>query len=183
MEDIKDPLIYKGVSFEIRPNRFGTSRLLFPLAGKLNEAMQEAVKDIIITPEYVRYSAIMDEYEQINNSLENTKLLEPNGEAETKLKEETLTKTEYDLQQVRLRLNEPVLRAIQELYLYRIGSARLTFINDPANVKIMCEALLIGDVSVIDFENPDEEYWALTDKVRDFFLITEQQIKTLLKGY
>lgn len=178
MEEIE----YKGNKFTIKANRLNVSRLLFPLTEQLNEAISKATREIISTVEYTRYSALQDEYNEIQSEIGRMKDLKPANEIEEKSKQENILQAEKHLKEAQKKLNEPILQDIQKRYAYKMGSARLLFINDPANVKIMCEALLEGDISVIQFDNPDEDYWKLSDAVRDFFLVMEQQIKGLLFG-
>lgn len=178
MEEIKPPVItYKGLEFSIKPNRLNVSRYLIPLAAKLRKAEREATKLTIITPEYIRYSAIQDTISVMEADLKRNEDLTPANEAEQKSKDDTIAKNKEHIKAEEDKLKEPALQDMAQQYMDEVLAQRIQFFIDTDNIKILCQALLEGEINSIDFDNLDDDFWTLVDTLRDFFLIIETKTR------
>ncbi len=172
-----EKLKYNGVEFTIKANRLAVSQYLLPLTIKYRNAEREATKRIRSNPDYVRFSALQGEVMEVQAELERVSKLEANNEPEEKSKQETIKQVKEALKLAESRLDEPVLVDIAQEYADIIWGLRLQFTSDIENSKQLAMALLDGDISVIDYNNPTDEFWELQDVLTEVFFSTEQQTR------
>jgi hypothetical protein len=165
-EKVKVPTVkYKKLVFGIRPDNLNRSRLLIPLVAELRKAEREAVKETVNTPDYFRYSTVLNEIDVYEKDIKDAK----GKKNEKEIIEAGRANIEKNLKQ----LNEPVLVSIAQRYMDELLMCRIKFSVDVNNIKVMAEAFLAGDVSKIDFENLDDDFWSLAETLQLFFYAIE----------
>lgn len=163
---------YKGTEFQIRENTLLIKESAVPLLVKYRKLQLEYLDDFD--------TSLIDEYEdkiktfetaieQVKNNLE---LNQYNSEDKRKEDELYLESTEQKLEAKRVEfMNDKQVKIIQKAKQEIIGLAIMQLCYDKELIKRLLNKLLIGDLSIIDYESEDYLPFAL-GAVTYFFTIS-----------
>lgn len=174
-------VIYKGVTFEVRKNFIGVGRAISDLINKYDDSMTVEPLWLMRLPEFKEYSLCVHNCRIIRKDIETqeAKLKATRDSKLQKSIKSSIDKAEKDFEAERSVLTAPAVSAVAARYSTIESQVRFEFINDPDNIKAAAEALLVGDLSQIDFGNYDEDLVKFRDQLFDVFFYTKSRIQQL----
>lgn len=164
-------VIYKGITFEIRKNFIGVGRAINDLITKHDDSMTVEPLWLMRLPEFKEYSLCIHNCRVIRQDIEKQEE-KLKATRDTKLQKklrDIIAKETADFQKESGVLDNPAVAAVAARYTAIEHQVRFEFINDPDNIRAAAEALLVGDLSQIDFNTFDEGFVSFRDMLFDVF--------------
>lgn len=162
---------YKKHTFDVRGNYLGVGEKLHDLNMAYDDEELLAPLWVKRIPEYEEYITILNEartymleIKKYENELSKTRDAKKKKEINT-----VLAKYRKAYDSALKNLEKPVISAIAMRMARMNESIRMKFVNNMDNFKKCAEALLIGDLSVIEWDNPDNDLVKLRNDLFGFF--------------
>ncbi len=175
---------YKGIVFEVRKNFLGVGRDICALINKHDDNMVLEPLWLMRLPEFKEYSLCVHNCRIIRQDITEmeAKLKATKDTKLTKTLKASIAKAYEDFNKESRILDSPAVAAIAARYTAIEKQVRFEFVNDPENIKAAAEALLIGDLSRIDFEHVDDDFLEFRDKLFDVFFYMKSRMLPQLTG-
>jgi len=157
---------YKGTDFQVKDNVLGIGKVISEYSAKFEDDMAIAQYTIIRMPDYGLYAITIHNISMIANDLKELqeKIKTAKGKTKTDL-QKAIKSDEKAIEKEAERLKDPVM----EFIFNRVTNIRkevlFGFQNDTEIFKTLCDTLLTGDTSKINYTEPDDELIELRDKV------------------
>lgn len=163
-------VVYKGHRFDVRQNMLGVGKELAAVLYRHQDNNLINALHIYRLPEYDRYLSIMNESGIILKDITAQKAkLKMASRSDAKKLNEIIAKGEADYAMTVNSLKTAAILKVS-LAVNNIDTIdNFSFRNDIDNLRDVCNALLIGDLSVIDYDNPDNDLKQLADTVFNVF--------------
>jgi hypothetical protein len=162
---------YKNTEFGVRPNALGVGAVIAKLAAAYEDDLLISRYHVMRLPEYDRYLLVMNNYSQISADLEvqEAKLKKAKTAADKKTLKAIIDKDKKAIAAELKQLQEPAIFAISMRMKNIANEVMFGFKNNTDNLKALCDALLIGDTSVINYDEPDADLVKLQGEVFEVF--------------
>lgn len=168
---------YKNNDFTIRENALGIGAVISKLAAAYEDELLLARYHVMRLPDYEQYQSVMRDINQISlDYREQSAKLKKAKQSEKKKLQGIVNADKKALDAQFEVLQKPALNAIANRMTSISNEVLFGFINNTDNLKVLCDALLIGDTSVIEYDNPDEDLLALRDKIFEVFFSIKASI-------
>lgn len=170
-------LKYKGTEFKVKQNALGVGEAISKLAAAYEDELLLARYHVMRLPDYEQYQMIMYNLSQIGQDYrEQSAKLKKAKQSEKKKLQGIVNADKKALDAQFEVLQKPALNAIANRMTSISNEVLFGFINNTDNLKVLCDALLIGDTSVIEYDNPDKDLLALRDKIFEVFFSIKASI-------
>lgn len=164
-------LKYKKHTFTVRDNFLGVGEKLHELNMQLDDSELLEPLWIYRLPEYDIYLSTVNDCRTILQDVYKNKTELSKCKSPARKKELTnFIKAGEKAYEAEIKnLEKPVISAIAMRMARMNESIRMKFVNNMDNFKKCAEALLIGDLSVIEWDNPDNDLVKLRNDLFGFF--------------
>lgn len=172
---LPDEITYKGIAFKVRQNRIGVGKQISDLSAMLKDDIYINQLFIARTPEFSEYMTVLSAVQQIAIDLRaQEQKLKDSDPRQKKALQQVIDKIKSDYNTEYKRLLDPKLANTYIRYNEIKRELYSAFIND--NIKPACEAVLLGDLTQIQFDNPDKDLEQLRDGVFAVFFSLSSRI-------
>lgn len=170
-------LKYKDTEFKVRQNALGVGSEIAKLAAAYEDELLLAKYHVVKLPDYGQYQMIMHNISQIaiDYREQSEKLKKAKGAEKTRLAKIVATGKKALDAEFKL-LEEPAINVIATRVDSITREVYFGFTNNTDNLKALCDALLIGDTSLIKYDEPDSDLLALRDTVFEVFFSIKSSI-------
>jgi hypothetical protein len=170
-------LTYRNNNYAIRQNALGVGSEIAKLAAAYEDELLLARYHVVKLPDYGRYQMIMHSISQIGLDFreQSEKLKKAKGAEKTRLAKIVATGKKGLDAEFKL-LEEPAINVIATRIDSITREVYFGFTNNTDNLKALCDALLIGDTSLIKYDEPDSDLLALRDTVFEVFFSIKSSI-------
>lgn len=173
-------VIYKSHTFGVRDNYLGVGRDIDELMQQLDDSELTDMVWLFRLPEYQVYMQIRNDMRSISIDVNEHKAALKTCKDKARIKElnSIIAAGTKALSDETKKLYDPVISAIMLRESRLNDSINFKFTNDIDNLKAAAGALLTGDLSVINYDEPDADLVKFRDTVFKIFFYTRNRIQS-----